>query len=142
MIINIMIIKTIIFLFNLIYILLCLNPKFIKLKIAICTMGKKENLYVKEFVEYYRKLGVNHIFIYDDNDPNTEKISDVIGKNYEKYVTIYENNKNIIKNQKIAFTKCYNDNKKKFDWIFMIDMDEYLVIVNNSLNNYLASNIF
>ena len=41
-------------------------------------MGKKENLYVEEFVHYYRKLGINKIFIYDDNDVNTEKIRDVI----------------------------------------------------------------
>ncbi len=52
------------------------NP--IKMKVAICTMAKKENLYIKEFVDYYIKLGFSHIFIYDNNDPNDEKISDVI----------------------------------------------------------------
>ena len=46
------------------------------IKVALCTMGKYENLYANEFVEYYIKLGIDHIFIYDDNDPNTEKISD------------------------------------------------------------------
>ena len=52
---------------------------FIKnqIKIALCTMGKQENLYVKEFIYYYKKLGVDTIFIYDDNDYNTEKFSDV-----------------------------------------------------------------
>lgn len=49
-----------------------------KLKIALCTMGKRENLYVKEFVNYYKKLGIDKIFIYDDNDINTEKISDTV----------------------------------------------------------------
>ena len=138
-----MILKTnILFLNFLLILLLRFNSKFIKLKIAICTMGKKENLYAKEFVDYYKKLGINHIFIYDDNDPNTEKISDVIDKTYKKFVTIYESSKSFIKNQKIAFTKCYNDNKNKYDWIFMIDMDEYLVIVNNTLNNYLTNDIF
>jgi len=24
-----------------------------KIKVSLCTMGKQENLYVKEFVEYY-----------------------------------------------------------------------------------------
>ena len=38
-----------------------------KIKIALCTMGRKENLYIKEFVDYYIKLGIDHIFIYDDN---------------------------------------------------------------------------
>jgi hypothetical protein len=34
------------------------------MKIALCTVGKKENLYAKEFIEYYINLGVNHIYIY------------------------------------------------------------------------------
>ena len=44
------------------------------MKIALCTVGKKENLYVKEFIEYYINLGVNHIFIYDDNEKMTKKL--------------------------------------------------------------------
>ena len=105
-------------------------------------MAKKENLYAKEFIDYYIKLGVDHIFIYDDNDPNTEKISDVINEKYKKYVSIYENIKSTIKNQTIAFTQCYKNNRNYYDWIFMIDMDEYLVIINDTLKNYLKEDIF
>ena len=112
------------------------------LKIAICTMAKKENLYIKEFVNYYKKIGVDHIYIYDDNDKNSEKISDVIDKKYNKYVTIYDKNENKPKNQHIAFTNCYNNNKNKYDWIFMFDIDEYLIIVNETLKNYLSNEIF
>ena len=62
-----------------------------EIKISLCTMGRKENLYVKEFVEYYIKLGIDHIFIYDDNEQNTEKISDALGNKYKNRITIYEN---------------------------------------------------
>ena len=61
------------------------------IKIALCTMGKNENLYVKEFIEYYIKIGIDHIFIYDDNEQNTEKISDALGNKYKNRITIYEN---------------------------------------------------
>lgn len=60
------------------------NPQIITqskkktIKIALCTMGSQENVYAKEFIEYYIKLGIDHIFIYDDNPPLTEKIRDVI----------------------------------------------------------------
>jgi hypothetical protein len=47
-----------------------------KIKVALCTMGREENLYVKEFVFYYKKLGIDKIFIYDDNELNTERIKD------------------------------------------------------------------
>lgn len=112
------------------------------IKVALCTMGKKENLYIKEFIDYYIKLGIDHIFIYDDNDPNTEKMSDMINDSYKNTVTIYENIKNTIKNQSIAFTTCYNNNINKFDWFIMFDMDEYLYIINDTLKNYLSNKIF
>ena len=62
-----------------------------EIKVALCTMGKNENLYVNEFVQYYSKLGIDHIFIYDDNDPETEKISDAldeIHKNLLQYMKL------------------------------------------------------
>lgn len=42
----------------------------------------------------------------------------------------------------MAFTECYNNNYHKFDWFLMVDMDEFLYIVNNSLKQYLANRIF
>ena len=81
------------------------------LNIALCTMGKKENLYVKEFIDYYIKLGIDHIFIYDNNDPNTEKIIDKIESRYKNKVTVYETSEKKITNQAGSFTDCYQNNK-------------------------------
>ena len=111
-------------------------------KIALCTMGKKENLYAKEFIEYYINLGVDHLYIYDDNDPNTEKISDIIEPKYQSQVTTILAKENKIKNQADAFTSCYKKNYKNYDWFIMIDMDEFLYLVNNTLEGYLTDNIF
>ena len=140
----IIIIFEIFFFFLIINIQIFENAKFFnnEIKISLCTMGRKENLYVKEFVEYYIKLGIDHIFIYDDNEQSTEKISDVLGTKYKNEVTIYENIKDRINNQSEAFTNCYQNNLRKFDWFLMVDMDEYLYIVNNKLKNYLSSQIF
>ena len=58
-----------------------INPLFIKnnnIKVCICTSGKKENRYIREFVEYYIKFGVDKIFLYDNNDENGENFEDVI----------------------------------------------------------------
>ena len=49
-----------------------------QLKVCLCVIGKKENLYAREFVDYYRKIGYNNIFIYDNNEINDEKFEDVI----------------------------------------------------------------
>jgi hypothetical protein len=36
-------------------------------KILLCSVGKNENLYTKEFVEYYLSLGFDKIIIFDNN---------------------------------------------------------------------------
>ena len=41
-----------------------------------------------------------------------------------------------------AYTECYIINKDFYDWFIMVDMDEFLVIVNNTLKDYLSSSIF
>ena len=82
------------------------------LRVALCTMGKKDNLYIREYIKHYRKLGVDKIFIYDDNDPKTEKFSDIVNNMLErKYVKVYDNIQSYIHNQAEAFTNCYNLNK-------------------------------
>ena len=105
-------------------------------------MGRKENLYAQEFIDYYIKIGIDHIFIYDDNDKNTEKISSILNSQYKQYVTVYENLTNETKYQCGVYNNCYKNNYKKFDWLLMVDMDEFLFINRFSLKYYLSKSIF
>lgn len=111
------------------------------IKVALCTMGKKENLYAKEYMDYYMKLGVDHMFIYDNNDFD-ENIEQVLDNKYRDKITIYDTKKLNINHQGTAFTNCYNNNYQKFNWFIMLDMDEYLYIVNDTLKHYLNNVIF
>ena len=61
---------------DLIFIILISNLK--KIKICICTIAKNENRYIKEYVEYYKKYGVDKIYLYDNNNPNGERFEEVI----------------------------------------------------------------
>ena len=109
------------------------------MKIALCTMGKKENLYSKEFIDYYIKLGINQIFIYDHNEPNTENIIDTVENIYKNKVTVYKAFLKNITNQAEAFTDCYKNNYHYYDWFLMVDMNEYLYIKKETLSNYLKN---
>ena len=40
--------------------------------------SKHENLYIREFIEYYLKLGVEKFYFADDNPEDVENLSDVI----------------------------------------------------------------
>ena len=55
--------------------LLFFETKFITIsstKVGLCIICKEENLYIKEFIEHYKNLGYNHIFICDNNDIDGE----------------------------------------------------------------------
>ena len=41
-------------------------------------MGRKENLYARELIEYYKTIGFDKFINNDNNLPNTEKFSDVL----------------------------------------------------------------
>ena len=45
---------------------------------CFCALGKKENLYSRQLISYYLNLGVEKFVFGDNNDPNTEKLSDVL----------------------------------------------------------------
>jgi len=47
-------------------------------KIAICAIVKNENLYLRDWVEYHKNLGISKIFIYDNNDFWGEHPEDVL----------------------------------------------------------------
>ena len=126
------------FTLSFLFLILILSNKKKNIKVALCTMGKQENLYVKEFISYYIRLGIDKIFIYDDNDINTEQISDMIEDRYRKYIKIYNPKKLKLFYQCHQFTDCYTKNKDKYDWLLMVDMDEFLYIKKNSLKNYLS----
>ena len=46
-------------------------------KIALCCIAKMENDYIRFFVEYYKNLHFDKIFIYDNNNTDGEKFEDV-----------------------------------------------------------------
>ena len=69
-------------------------------------------------------------------------MSNIIDSTYNKHVTIYENIKPKIQLQIDAYNDCYKNNNKKFDWLLMIDMDEYLFVTKYTLKKYLSKSIF
>ena len=111
--------------------------------ICLCTIGKKENLYVRDFVEYYKQLGFDKIIIFDNNNLGDEKFEDVL-KDYVKvdFVKIID-----IRGIEAAllptYNYCYQKYKNLFDWIAFFDFDEYLFFKEfKTIHNYLYNSKF
>ena len=100
------------------------------IKICLCTPGKQENKYIREFVEFYEKMGVDKIYLYDNNNVDGEKFEDVI-KDYinNGYVEISDwrgKDKQLIN----MMNDCYQKNSGKYDWLMFYDVDEFIHLKN------------
>lgn len=97
-----------------------------KLRICICTLGKKENKYIREFTNHYKKYGIDKIFLYDNNDINDERFDDVISDYVNnKYIEIL-NFRGKKAPQFQIYNDCYQKNNKQYDWLLFYDLDEYI----------------
>ena len=91
-------------------------------------MGKRENLYAKEFVDHYKQLGYSHIYIYDNNDIDGEKFEDVLQDEIKSNFVSIINFRGIIGKQCRIYRDCYAKNNKNYDWLSFFDFDEFLDI--------------
>lgn len=118
-------------------------PKVNNSKICVCSIGKNENLYVKEFVEHYKSLGIDKIFIYDNNDIQGESfetfLEDYMKNNFVEVIDV----RGLSSIQIPIYNYCYHKNRYDYDWIGFLDMDEFLYIENNeNAKDYFYNNRF
>ena len=109
------------------------------MRVVVCAIAKNEHLYINQWVKHYLSLGVDHIYLYDNDDINSKYIGNYINKDYANKITIY-NYRGVKKPylQHCVYNLFYHTHN--FDWVLFVDIDEYLVGVKDihSLvnNNY------
>ena len=113
----------------------------LRTKVAICAIGRLENRYAVEWVEHYNALGVDKIFIYDNNRVSDgELFADVLQPYIEAgfVEVVYFDGL-----QKDAYEKCYRDHSDEYAWIGFFDFDELVCIedgrdIHDFLDDYEA----
>lgn len=96
-----------------------------ELRVALVTIVKKENLYLREFVEHYLSIGIDKIIILDNNDVDGEYPSDVL-QDYENIDIISCRGEKVA--QLRAYNTAYQRYNKQFDWLCFFDCDEFLYL--------------
>ena len=96
-------------------------------KICLCTIAKNENKYILQFIEHYKKYGVDKIFLYDNNDINGENFDFLSEINQNSFIEIinYRGKKTPQLN---AYNNCYTRNFNKYKWLIFFDVDEYIFL--------------
>lgn len=113
-------------------------------KVAVCAIGRLENRYAREWVEHYKQLGVDHIFICDDNRPEDgecfgESLFDYIESGF---VSLWAGMKPGTILQKQAYEELYSI-ASDYEWIGFFDFDELICIedgrdIHDFLDDYEA----
>lgn len=112
------------------------------IKIALCCIAKCENDYIKEFIDYYRDLGVDKIFIYDNNDTSGEYIENVLEEE-DKILCEIINYRGKKICQLTAYQECYTKYKYEYDWFLFFDCDEFLTFTHQkTIKEFLSLNKF
>lgn len=97
-------------------------------KVAVCVIGRMENRYAVEFVEHYKKLGVDKIIIYDNNRKDEQHFEDVLQKYIDKGLVDIIDFRDKTGAQNLAYNNCYAQYGKDYDWIGFFDFDEFLAL--------------
>lgn len=113
------------------------------LKVAICCIARLENDYIREYVEYYKDLGVDNIFLYDNNYDGEDDFNDVISDYISEGFVRLKNYRNRRNCQQKAYQECYNNCKNLYDWIGFFDVDEFVTLPKyKDIKEYLSQDIF
>ena len=108
------------------------NNNINETRVCICTLGKNENRYIKQFLNHYRKLGVDKVFLYDNNDKgnNSESFENEISEFIKEDFVEIINYRGKVHPQFQIYRKCYQKNNQKYDWLIFFDIDELIHLEN------------
>ena len=119
--------------------------KIANLKVCLCTLGKEENKYINEFVEHYKKFGVDKIYLYDNNDIEGERFDKVIDKYIQSGFVELSDWRGIRSNETYydIMNSCYQLYHDQYDWMIFYELDEFLYLKDYiNIKDYLIQKRF
>lgn len=95
-----------------------------KYKVTICAIFKDEALYLREWIEFHKIVGVDHFYLYN-NFSNDKYLS--ILEPYIKGGVVTLIDWPVAQGQLLAYNDCIQKYKHEAQWIGFIDLDEFIV---------------
>lgn len=108
------------------------------LNCVICAIAKNENAYLYEWASYHLSLGFSHIYVYDNNDVDGERVEDVFANTkIASKISVFD-----VRGKRFVQKNVYNEfyAKGQFDWCAFIDIDEFITLdKSKSISEYLTT---
>ena len=97
--------------------------------IALHAICKNEDYYIEEWIDYHSRIGIDYFILYDNNSDTSLK----------EQLTNYKNVKVIKWKDSYSATQLRSQkhciiHNQNFRWIGFLDIDEYVVLLNDSTN--------
>ena len=110
-----------------------MNETLSNTTILLVGVAKLENNYLREWVEYYKGIGITKIILCDNNPTEGESLSEPIRDYVDlKFVEIDESFRGKPNLQLNCYEKHFEINHMKYDWITFNDIDEFIYLENGS----------
>ena len=109
-----------------------------KYQIAVQCIARQEELYFKEWVEHHLKIGIEHIYIYDNNDECglEEFLRGQLSEKDFSMIEVIPWRKPMPLQQHGALIDCLKNHKDDVKWLLSIDLDEFLIL-EKPMNEFL-----
>jgi Glycosyltransferase family 92 len=118
-----------------------LKPKGFEYQLSVLAMFQDEAPYLKEWIEYYRLLGVDHFYLYNHSsaDNYMEILRPYINDGIVELTEWLRPTDHIWEQYQLdAYNDCLAHCKNQTNWLAIIDIDEYIVPrYTNSLKEFL-----
>ncbi len=102
--------------------------------LSICAIMKNEAPYIGDWIKYHLGIGVNHIYLYNNDSTDGSQHRAMMAGGYA--VTVYDIEG--AAKQKDAYNRCLAINGKDSTWMAFLDIDEYLVYKGKHLYDVLT----
>ena len=106
-----------------------------EIRTLLCCIGRKENQYIREFVEYNKMAGFTNICLFDNNYDGEDDFKDVIGDYIDEGYVILKDYRNRQVCQVDAYNECYQEYKDQYDWIAFFDCDEFITFGSSAITS-------
>lgn len=102
---------------------LFLKKKKYKYEVSACAIFKNEGRFLREWIEYHKVIGVNHIYLYNNN--STDNYNEILAPYLDSgFVTLYDSPEDF--SQIKSYMDCWERHKQESHWIGYFDIDEFV----------------
>ena len=98
------------------------------MKTCIVCIARKENPYLREWVEWHLGIGFSKVVVCDNGFGNEASPTEAIGDYAERGFVDIVDKRDIRLAQTKTYSECHSKYSRDYDWIAFFDVDEFLVL--------------